>query len=162
MQTCTDGSAVMKDLPSRLRSLLRRQTTLVLSSVDEGGTPHSTPLFFIADEDMRLYWFSSRTSRHSRNCARSPRASVAVFRPTRRWKQIEGLQMEGMVSAVAGRAKRRAITRDYCARFVLDESFAGVIQRSTLYCFTPELMRYLNNQQKLGDRFELRLTTGQS
>jgi uncharacterized protein YhbP (UPF0306 family) len=147
----------MKDAIARVRSLLRRQSTLVLATAGHDGTPHSTPLFFLADDKLRLYWFSSRTSRHSRNCKRDPRAAVAVFRPVRRWQQIAGVQMQGRVCAVTDRATRQRITSEYCARFALDESFAGVIRRSALYCFTPEWARYIDNSRKFGEKIEMRL-----
>lgn len=139
-----------------IQSFLRRQTTLVLATADADGRPRSTPLFFLAGDDLCLYWFSSRTSLHGRNCAFNPRASVAIFRNTRKWKQIRGVQMDGLVSVVSDRAIRKELTGTYCARFALDNSFAPVLRRSALYCFTPAWVRYLDNAQKFGFRFELK------
>lgn len=150
----------MNEKTRRILRLLRSQTTLVLASVDRDGLPRSAALFFLADETLRLYWFSSRTSRHSRNCARDPRAAVAISRPARDWRRIAGVQMEGRVAVVKSGALRQKITIGYCARFALDENFAEIIRKSTLYCFTPEWVRYISNRQQLGQRFELRLTTG--
>lgn len=141
----------------QLLRLLKSQTTLVLASVGTDGLPHSTPLFFLADDQMRLYWYSARTSRHSRNCARNPRAAVAVFRPARRWQQIAGAQMEGWVTVVRDRAGRARIRREFCERFALDEQMANTIRRSSLYCFTAEWIRLIRNTQKFGEKFEVRL-----
>jgi uncharacterized protein YhbP (UPF0306 family) len=152
----------MKKAMARVRSLLRRQSTLVLATADEDGTPRSTPLFFLADDELRLFWFSSRASRHSHNCKRDPRASIAVFRPARRWQQIAGVQIQGRVLAATDRATRQRITSEYCARFALDEGFAGVIRSSALYCFTPEWIRYIDNSEKFGEKVELRLNSAVS
>lgn len=147
----------MIDKPRLIQSFLRRHTTLVLATVDADARPRSTPLFFLAGDDLCLYWFSSRNSLHSRNCASNPRASVAIFRNTRNWQQIRGVQMDGLVSVVGDRAMRKELSGSYRARFALDNSFATVLRRSALYCFTPDWARYLDNAQKFGFRFELKM-----
>lgn len=147
----------MKEELRSIQSLLSRQTTLTLATADESAQPRSTPLFFITDGEMRLYWFSSRNSLHSRNCARDPRASIAVFRPARTWRQIQGVQMDGLVAVVADRTRRSSIAHAYCGRFALGDEFASTIRRSALYCFTPAWLRYLDNSHSFGYKFELRL-----
>lgn len=147
----------MKSKLDRIRSLLSSQTTLVLATTDEDSAPLSTPLFFIADDGLRLYWFSSRSSIHSRNCARNPAASISISRDARRWQEILGVQMKGTISIVTERDLRKSITRDYCERLQLGNLFAFAIRRSTLYCFTPSWVRYLDNTRRFGYKFELNL-----
>jgi uncharacterized protein YhbP (UPF0306 family) len=147
----------MKDKLDPIRSLLQRETTLVLATADQRSLPRGTPLFFIADHDLCLYWFSSRSSLHGRNCARHPQVSIAISAHARTWRQIEGVQMQGVVSIVKDRALRAAIARDYTARFQLGELFAFAIRRSALYCFRPAWLRYLNNSRRFGYKFELHL-----
>ncbi len=147
----------MKSKLDRIRSLLRSQTTLVLATAGEDSLPRSTPLFFIADEGLRLYWFSSRSSLHSRNCARNTEASIAISNGARRWQQIQGVQMQGSVSIVTDRSLRNAIAHAYSARFQLGNLFAFAIRRSSLYCFTPSWVRYLDNSLRFGYKFELNL-----
>jgi uncharacterized protein YhbP (UPF0306 family) len=147
----------MKSKLDRIRELLRSQTTLVLATTDENSMPRSTPLFFVADEDLRLYWFSSRSSLHSKNCVRHPEVSIAVSRNVHRWQEIEGVQMQGLVSIVTDPALRKPIACDYSARFQLGNFFTFAIQRSSLYCFAPSWVRYLNNARRFGYKFELNL-----
>jgi uncharacterized protein YhbP (UPF0306 family) len=147
----------MKSKLERVRSLLLSQTTLVLATADENSMPRSTPLFYLADESLRLYWFSSRSSLHSRNLARNPQASVAVFRHVEGWRQIQGIQMQGAVGLVAGKSLHESLTRDYCQRFQLGNLFALAIGRSALYCFTPSWVRYIDNTRRFGYKFELDL-----
>ena len=147
----------VKSKLEKIRVLLRSQTTLVLATVGEDSLPRSTPLFFIADNDLRLYWFSSRSSLHSRNCARNPEASIAITKEAHRWQQIEGVQMQGSVSIVTDRSLRSEIARAYSARFQLGNLFAFTIRRSSLYCFWPSWVRYLDNSRRFGYRFELNL-----
>lgn len=136
-------------------TLLQQQSTLVLATADSAGAPHSTPLFYFVHDDLRLYWFSSGNSRHSRNCAANPAASIAVYRETNQWQQIRGVQMRGEVAAVTDRALRSAIREAYCRQFALSPLFSTAIRRSTLYCFTPSWARYLDNSVRFGYRFEV-------
>lgn len=151
------GLQRMNDKLRQIRSLLTRHTTLVLATADHDSRPRSTPLFFIVGLDLRLYWFSSRSSLHSRNCARSPQASVAVFRTTRDWQKIRGVQMDGAVSLIRDPAVRRQVVGDYRARFGLGDRFASTIGRSALYCFVPAWVRYLDNSRGFGFKFEMSL-----
>lgn len=141
----------------QIRSFIARETTLVLATVDADANPRSTPLFFICGDGLELYWFSAPSSLHSRNCTRSPRASVAIFHNTRNWQKIRGVQMDGVVSVVRDRAQRSRLTEDYCVRFGLGDDFRSTIRRSALYRFTPAWVRYLDNARGFGYKVELKL-----
>ena len=147
----------MQSKPDRLRALLRRSSTLVLATAGVHLVPHSTPLFFVMDEAIHLYWFSSPRSLHSRNLASQPAAAIAVFDPTDRWRRIRGIQMRGLVSRVEDRELRSRIVPLYCERFGLDSRFAIPIRVSALYCFTPSWARYIDNSVRFGYKFELDL-----
>lgn len=149
-----------KDKLDRLRLLLRKETTLALATTCQDGTPHCAPLFYWADEQLHLYWFSSRQSLHSRNCARSPAVAVTVYRNVRHWRQIEGAQMRGAVTIVSARALRASVARAYAARFQLGDLFSAALRRSALYCFTPAWIRWIDNSHGFGAKFELALTAG--
>lgn len=145
----------------RVHTLLRSQATLVLATVDEDLAPRSTPLFYLArraaleNEPLLLFWFSSRTSVHSRNCARHPAAAAAVFAPARGWRQIRGAQFWGRVALVADPELRTPIEREYCERFELGRVPAAAMRRSALYCFTPQRVRYIENLRRFGEKFEI-------
>ena len=146
---------------NRVHTLLRCETTLVLATVDEDRAPRSTPLLYLAraaareSEALRLYWFSSPSSAHSRNCARNPAAAAAVFAPARRWQQIRGAQLWGRVAVVADPELRRIIGREYCERFELGRVPAAAMRRAALYCLTPERVRYIENMRRFGEKFEI-------
>jgi uncharacterized protein YhbP (UPF0306 family) len=148
----------MNDKLDPVRSLLRTQTTLVLATVGEDGLPRSTALFYVTDESLNLYWFSSRSSLHSRNCARNPEASVAISTDARTWQEIKGAQMQGRISLVADRALRKSITADYVKHFALGNFFSLAIRRSSLYRFTPRWVRYIDNSRRFGYQVEFDLS----
>ncbi len=140
----------------RVTELLRSQSTLALSTAPD-GEPRTTPLFYIVDEDLRLYWFSSASSEHSRTLRGNPEAAVAVYRPTADWRKIQGVQMRGMASAILDRDRRRAISAVYCERFGLGRTFKAAMARTRLYVFEPRWIRYIDNTKRFGYRFEIRL-----
>jgi len=125
----------------RLRSLIEQETTLVLATTMDDGSPIATPLFYYPDDDLNLYWLSSPESRHSRNLHARPRAAVAVFAPVTDWREIRGVQMEGTASAMSD----DAILAGYRRRFRLGAELDAVIARSTMYAFRAEWWRYVDS-----------------
>ncbi len=91
--------------------LLRGQSTLALATCDPDGAPRVAPLFYLADEEFRMYWFSSLRSAHSRNLKRDPRTAVTVYAATDRWQEIRGVEMRGTARVVREHALRRGIAR---------------------------------------------------
>ena len=138
-------------------TLLNSETTLTVATATREGSASVAPLFYLPQEGMRLYWFSSALSEHGRNLRENPRAAVSVYHSTAEWEKIRGVQMRGAVSAVSDRALRRTIAKAYTERFQLGKLFEARMSRSTLYCFQPEWVRYIDNSRRFGFRFELSL-----
>jgi uncharacterized protein YhbP (UPF0306 family) len=138
-----------------IASLLRDQTTLSLATSGEDSDPALAPLFYIAGNDLDLYWFSSPASRHSFNLIRSPRVAVAVYRPAAAWREIRGVQMRGLASIVVEPERRAALLKAYSERFRLGRVLRAALRISTLYRFQPEFIRYIDNASGFGSRFEL-------
>ena len=147
----------MADAESQFESiaaLLREESTLALATVDESGEPCIAPLFYIADEDLTLYWLSSPTALHSLNIERRSNAAATVYRHAMHWQQICGVQMRGRVTAITQRDRRGALIKQYRERFQLGAVFRPAISRSILYAFQPDYFRYLDNSRRFGYRFE--------
>jgi uncharacterized protein YhbP (UPF0306 family) len=139
------------------RTLLAEVSTLTICSVDEAGMPASAPLFFLADNDLTLYWLSDAQSQHSRNLVCRSQAAVSVYRSTHDWKQIRGLQMRGSAAAVEDAARRKAIQALYCERFQLGRIFELALLKSTLYSFRPTHLHAVDNTRHFGWKFDLDL-----
>jgi len=125
----------------RVRELLEHETTLVLATTADDGSPIATPLFYYSDAELNLYWLSSAESRHSRNLAARPRVAVTVFAPVTDWREVRGVQMEGVAAETAG----DAILAEYRLRFRLGPELDAVIARSTMYVFRPEWWRFIDS-----------------
>ncbi|HEV2686894.1 MAG TPA: pyridoxamine 5'-phosphate oxidase family protein, partial [Bryobacteraceae bacterium] len=136
--------------------LLKSQSTLSLATTDADGTPRIAPLFYLSD-GLRLYWFSSASSDHSKNLERNSAAAVTVYRPTSKWEEIRGVQMRGRVSVVADSDQRQSIGKAYTDRFELGTLFDVLISRTSLYVFQPAWVRYLDNSKHVGYKVERKL-----
>ena len=137
--------------------LLKSESTLALATTAADGSPRTAPVFYLADDELCLYWFSSASSQHSRNLKRDAAAAVAVYRATDEWDRICGVQMHGSVAVAADPDVRRAVTEAYVKRFRLGALFRVGIRRSRLYRFTPSWVRYIDNSKRFGYKFELTL-----
>jgi uncharacterized protein YhbP (UPF0306 family) len=148
----------MNELRKQLKlvaALLAEETTLALATSGEEGLAAVTPLFYINDEKLSLYWLSSEASPHSQNLTNEPRAAVTVYRKAESWRQIRGVQMRGLVSKVARPEGRRALLAAYGERFKLGRVLRLAIRQSALYEFQPDFIRYIDNARGFGYRFEL-------
>jgi uncharacterized protein YhbP (UPF0306 family) len=146
-----------------IAALLREETTLSLATSGAGSEASVAPLFYIADEELSLYWFSSESSLHSLNLERTPRAAATVYRCARSWREICGVQLRGEVNKVTEPERRAALAKAYCERFKLGRVFRLALRTSVLYCLRPEFFRYIDNARGFGYKFELtRLPKGWS
>lgn len=134
--------------------LLKNQSTLALATTAEDGAPQIAPLFYVSTDDLRLYWFSSSSSDHSKNLERNSAAAVSVYRPTDQWKEICGVQMRGTVSIVTDNEHRKSIEKAYTERFHLGALFEAALAVTKLYVFEPTWVRYLNNAEHMGYKVE--------
>jgi uncharacterized protein YhbP (UPF0306 family) len=140
-----------------IAALLREESTLALATTDEQGQPCVAPLYYIADEELTLFWLSSQTSLHSRNLKRAPMAAAAIYRHTENWKEIRGVQLRGPVTMIADKERRRALVAAYCERFQLGVLFKTAISQCSLYALSPVFFRYIDNSRVFGHKFEIAL-----
>jgi nitroimidazol reductase NimA-like FMN-containing flavoprotein (pyridoxamine 5'-phosphate oxidase superfamily) len=129
-------------ISDELRALAGRENTLVLATAADDGTPIATPLFYYADDELNLYWLSSPDSRHSRNLSVRPSVAVAIFAQVSNWREIRGVQMEGVAEAVPD---CETILAQYRRRFSLGPELDEVIARSTTYVFRAAWWHYIDS-----------------
>ena len=63
----------------RARELLREIHTVAVSTVNEDGSPHCSPVFMAFDRQLRGFWSSDPESLHSRNIERDGHAFLVLF-----------------------------------------------------------------------------------
>ncbi|MGC8884544.1 MAG: pyridoxamine 5'-phosphate oxidase family protein [Bryobacteraceae bacterium] len=148
----------MKDPLAEAALLLDSQRAMVLSVATADGGSHAAPVYFVRAGGFALYWLSSPESLHSREIARTGAAAAAVFRPSRRWTDLRGIQMRGRASRVR---KSRAILEKYREKFGLGRELDAVIARSSLYVIEPVWMRLIDNRRGFGWNMEWDFSTDQ-
>ena len=140
-----------------VKALLAAESTMILGTVDGNAVVSSAPLFYVFDDRLALYWLSASDSRHSLNIVDHPQASVAVCPGVWHWKEIRGVQMEGVALQLDDPAERARVIGEYIARFKLGDEMSAAIDQSTVYKFRPLWVRYLDNSRGFGFKAETRL-----
>jgi hypothetical protein len=139
-----------------LREFLAGQSTLALGTAGlTDGRPQVTPLFFVSDERLNLYWISDPESRHSANLCDWNDAAVAIYAPTWDWAGIKGVQIEGDAQAVNDETERQNALALYQAKFpFVNEKFAALIAQSVVYVLRPRWIRWMDNARHFGYKQE--------
>jgi uncharacterized protein YhbP (UPF0306 family) len=148
----------MATTPKRLRTVsafLGQQTTLTLATANDEGEPWATPLFYLVDDALSLFWLSSPDSEHSRNLKANSSAAVTVYCHAEHWREIRGVQMRGTVTVVSNPLRRKSLIEQYCNRFSLGTLFQLPIALHILYEFRPHSLRYLDNSGAFGRKFNI-------
>lgn len=140
-----------------ITALLREESTLALATTDEQGQPCVAPLFYIAGEDLTLFWLSAETSLHSQNLKRAPMAAATIYRNIKNWREIRGIQLRGPVHVIDDPERRRALIEVYCERFQLGAIFMAAISQCSLYALRPVFCRYIDNSKVFGRKVEIAL-----
>ncbi len=135
---------------------LADHTTLTLATVGPDGEPQAADLYYAETDDLTLYFVSATDSRHAANVARDPRVAVTIHATSAHWREIRGLQMEGLCHRVTGGERTRAWAR-YTAKFpfvLTDPALFRALSRAALYRITPHWLRWIDNRAGLGHRQE--------
>jgi uncharacterized protein YhbP (UPF0306 family) len=140
-----------------IAAFLREQSTLALATIDERGQPSVAPLYYIVDEELTLFWLSTKTSLHSENLKRAPSAAATIYLQTENWQEIRGVQLRGTVALIADRERRGALIETYRLRFQLGTIFKAAIARCNLYALRPKFVRFIDNSGVFGHKFEIEL-----
>jgi uncharacterized protein YhbP (UPF0306 family) len=116
--------------------------------------PHAAPVFFAADDDLRLYFFSDPHSQHGRHLAQDRRAAVAFYPPSQDWREIRGLQMQGQVQQIESGPQWDQGWACYHAKFPFVDSLKAIVAQNALYAFIPHWIRLVDNRRGFGFKQE--------
>lgn len=147
----------MNDTREVIQAFLESQSTLALATVNASAQAEATPLFYVSDEALNLYWLSSETSRHSVNLAARPHVAATIYPAVWNWNDIRGVQIEGEAQAVRDEFVRDRVLQRYLAKFLLPASFDAQIAATRLYILTPSWIRWLDNSVQFGYKTEINI-----
>lgn len=129
------------DIKELIKKYLPEAKVMQLATVD-GDQPWICTVHFAFDDELNLYWMSSRRSRHSREVAGSKRVAVAI--PIKfPERPVIGIQLEGEAEALQGEELEEGLNV-YGDRFDMkEEAKKGFLlakdPEAALYQFTPRL-----------------------
>ncbi|QQG50273.1 MAG: pyridoxamine 5'-phosphate oxidase family protein [Candidatus Berkelbacteria bacterium] len=106
----------MEDLKKLAQQLLEQGRLIHLGTNDDGGVWVS-PLIYIHDEAMNIYWLSMPVVRHSRAVDLAPQAAAAIMVDTPDHKAA-GLQIAGTVTVVN---QDEQLAKNYLAKYHLPD-----------------------------------------
>jgi uncharacterized protein YhbP (UPF0306 family) len=125
-------------------------STLTLATRREDGQPHAAPVYFAADPDLRLYFFSSPNSQHIKDISQDRRAGAAVYPDGLGWQDIRGLQMRGVVEEVSPGLEWDRAWELYQSKFPFVAVLKEEVAQNTLYVFIPRWIRLVDNRKGFG------------
>lgn len=119
---------------------------------------------FYANEDFTLYFLSAPHTRHAANIQAKPRVAVTIQEDYREWRDIKGIQLEGVAHALDGEAMQRAI-EVFTAKYPFvgaqpgppEEEVAGAMAGTRWYRVVPDRLYFVDNSKGLGHRDEISL-----
>ncbi len=140
------------ELADLLRAFFGEHGTLSLATVDRHGRPHAANVYFVADDDLRLYFLSRPESDHSIHVAeRSLVAGTidAAAAPDR----IHGVQLRGRCAPCT--ADRFDIHwAQFVQRFPWAERHAEEARSQSFYRVDPTWLRWIDNRVRFGFKVE--------
>jgi hypothetical protein len=145
-------------------SLLGRAAAMTLATCSD-GLPWAADVYF-APVGYAMYFFSSPRSRHCRNLEVNPACAATVHPEASSWKDIRGLQMEGLARRTTALETAAALPAylgkfPFAAELLKDPpATAGKLANVRMHVFRPSAVRWLDNSSGFGTRFLLRLEDG--
>ncbi|MBS0517237.1 MAG: pyridoxamine 5'-phosphate oxidase family protein [Proteobacteria bacterium] len=130
------------------------------------NVPWASDVYFAAS-GFDLVFFSSLDSRHCRNLAANPACAVTVHAPVATWRDIRGLQMEGMAGLAETVGDKARALATYLEKFPFARDLmanpVGAVRtafRAHAHVFRPTRIRYLDNRLGIGARFSIAVADG--
>ncbi len=130
---------------------------MTLATIDPEGNPHAAPVYFVADDEMRCYFFSERKSQHSQQIANNPKVAAAIYPECEGWQGIKGLQLRGEVCLVESSQAWDSAWGFYQVKFPFVRALKAVVAKNKLYIFIPSWIRLVDNSQGFGFKKEWNL-----
>ena len=148
-------------LRQRVQAYLAAHHVVTLATGGEEG-PWAAAVFYV-HEAWALYFLSAPTSRHARNIAQSPRVSATIQEDYSDWREIKGVQLEGIAIRLSGDEEERA-RRLYAAKFPLlrntadaPGAIAAALKKVGWYRLAPQRAFFIDNSVAFGHREEIDL-----
>ena len=151
-------------LKQQILDYLATHNTMTLATC-ANDTPWAATVFY-ANDDLRLFFFSSPQSRHGQNLLANDKVGVTVQEDYHDWRQIKGIQMEGTVSVVDSVIEKTKAMAVYARKYpdvikLFTDPSSGALFKAfskvKFFVVIPTRVYFIDNQQGFGKRQELAL-----
>jgi uncharacterized protein YhbP (UPF0306 family) len=129
-------------------------STLALSTAGAGGQPFATPVFFAADDDLGLVFFSDPDTLHVRHVVERAAAAATIYPETSDWLEIRGLQVAGVVERILPGDDWEASWAAYVRKFPFVANLRPLVDNSWLLVLVPSWLRLIDNRRGFGFKRE--------
>lgn len=134
--------------PKKLaKQYLEDKRVMQLATVS-GNQPWISNVYYVADDNMCLYWMSLPTRRHSLEIAQNPKVAVAIA--VKLDQPVIGIQAEGIAEVVTNKDEVEKISKKYVAKHGTGHEFYENFLKGTnmhqLYRFTPKSLLLWDEQ----------------
>lgn len=143
---------IQTDAGNRALDYLAAHRVMNLATLGPDG-PWAAAVFYI-NEGFDLYFVSSPSSRHGRNFGLRPDVAATVNEDYSDWREIKGVQLEGVVGQVAATEEAR-IRRLYAGKFSLETApaeIAAAFARVRWYRLAATRVYFVDNAVAFGHR----------
>lgn len=104
------------------------------------GKPWVCSLYYVADDNLNLYWLSLPGRRHSQEIVDNPNVSIAIAVKTD--QPVIGIQAEGRAEIIKNKQIIKKVMELYVEKYNTGqnfyENFAAGKNRHEMYCFAPK------------------------
>ncbi len=132
----------------------------------DGGVPWAADVYFAGD-DFELIFFSSPSSRHCCNLAANPACAATIHPTANSWREIKGLQIEGVAEPAATVGSKARGLAAYLGKFPFARELIAnpnatthTFNKATMYVLRPSRILYVDNSLGFGTRYCIRLLDG--
>ena len=129
-------------------------STMCLGTCGPDGTPHTAPIYFVAEGDHRMYFYSKPSSQHIQDINENPRTAGSIYPECFDWDEIRGVQMTGVVEEVKSSPKQKSILKDYKTKFPFVSQLGVSLSENKLYVFRATWVRIIDNRIRFGYKKE--------
>lgn len=157
----------LEQFEAAVTSLLASIPAMTLAT-SAGAYPWASDVYFAAG-GYELIFFSSPASRHSLNLAANPFCAATVHPPASSWREIRGLQMEGIAEPIEGVESTAQAILVYSAKFAFARDLLAnpfELGKKALnvkaHVFRPNRIHYLDNSLGFGTRYSVRVENGKA
>jgi uncharacterized protein YhbP (UPF0306 family) len=137
-------------IPAELLAL----STMTLATAGPDSQPHAAAVFFAAGPDLGLYFFSEAHSQHAQDLRENPQAAISIYPQCNDWREIRGLQMRGPAHPLDPGAAWDTGWELYTQKFPFVNALKMIVQKNSLYVFSPEWIRLVDNRRGFGHKKE--------